>query len=145
VVEAGALLHDVDKLPAAGALVQRLPHGEGSAAWVAERGAPELAEVIRSHPVTLLADDPAADRILTSPLEIRIVAYADKRAGQRLESMDARFRSWQRRYPDGWEPALRVRVRDRAQALERRLLDELGVASRDVRRLPWVRRAMAAA
>ena len=42
------------------------------------------------------------------------MAYADKRAGQRLESMDARFASWRRRYPDatggdrqvaGWDEA----------------------------------------
>ena len=39
--------------------------------------------------------------------EERIVAYADKRAGQRLESMDARFASWRRRYPDAVEPTPR--------------------------------------
>ena len=41
--------------------------------------------------------------------EERIVAYADRRAGQRLESMDARFASWRRRYPRvGVEVARRI-------------------------------------
>ena len=37
-VEAAALLHDVDKLLPAGDPARRLPHGEGSAAWLARRG-----------------------------------------------------------------------------------------------------------
>ena len=55
------------------------------------------------------------------------MAYADKRAGQRLESMDARFASWRRRYPqrvvdghsDGWDERTWQAVRERARRLSR--------------------------
>lgn len=99
-VDAAALLHDVDKLPAAGAPAG-LRHGEGSAAWLEAVGWTELAAVVRDHPVTRLADPAYEAWSRTASLEARIVAYADKRAGQRLEPMDERFASWRRRYPSG--------------------------------------------
>ena len=43
-----------------------------------------LALLVRDHPVTRLADDEETRRLFAAPLEARIVAYADKRAGQRL-------------------------------------------------------------
>ena len=51
------------------------------------------------------------------------MAYADKRAGQRLESMSARFASWERRYPPrddgtGWDRATVVAIHARARRLE---------------------------
>ena len=49
------------------------------------------------HPVTRLLDGDRYRRWAAfASREERIVAYADKRAGQRLESMDARFASWRR-------------------------------------------------
>ena len=78
---------------------------------------------MRDHPVTRLADDAAAARILGAPLEVRLVAYADKRAGQRLEPMAARFASWRRRYPfgsaDAWSAETLGRIDARAAELER--------------------------
>ena len=60
-VDTAALLHDVDKLPAAGIRSVAGPrsglrHGDGSAAWLEARGWGELAPVVRDHPVTRLAD-----------------------------------------------------------------------------------------
>jgi len=99
-VEAAALLHDVDKLPAA-RRPAHLRHGDGSAAWLVAHGLAGLAPLVRDHPVTRLAEDGPAARLAAAPLEARIVAYADRRAGQRLEPMAARFASWARRYPSG--------------------------------------------
>jgi hypothetical protein len=144
-VEAAGLLHDVDKLPSTGPLVRGLPHGEGSAAWLASFGAVELVDPVRQHPVTRLADDASARAMLHAPVEVRLVAYADKRAGQRLESMDARFASWRRRYPDGWDDATAEQVRARADALERGICEALGIRPDAVRRLPWAARAIRAA
>ena len=63
-------------------------------------GHEELASAIAGHPVVRLANPAWAESWLaTAGIEARIVAYADKRAGQRLESMTARFESWGRRYP----------------------------------------------
>ena len=163
-VEAAALLHDVDKV------VGRPPevrHGDGSAAWLAGHGFPTLAPLVRDHPVTRLADDADAARLLDATIEARIVAYADKRAGQRLESMDDRFASWRRRYPAGpadppsagapvpdgrpvpgkrgWDADVAERVYQRALALERDVCAAAGVEPGEVRRLRWARAALASA
>jgi hypothetical protein len=154
-VEVAALLHDVDKLPSAGA-PGHLLHGEGSAAWLSGRGWPELGQAVRDHPVTRLADDTMAAELASAGLETKIVAYADKRAGQRLEPMDRRFASWRRRYPSGpgehvagspgraagWDDARASRVLDRARALEREVCEAAGVRPEEVRRIRWSRRAL---
>lgn len=163
-VEAAALLHDVDKLRSV-ELPGRLRHGEGSAAWLEGRGLDDLAGLVRDHPVTRLADDADAARLAAAPIEARIVAYADKRAGLHLESMDARFASWRRRYPagprdvnaatarrssgtepgprgDGWGNGVAELVEDRARRLEAEVCAAAGVAPGEVRRLRWSRRAL---
>jgi hypothetical protein len=151
-VEAAALLHDVDKLPVVQPSVAGLAHGAGSAEWLARHGHPELGEPIAGHPVTRLADGPWFDRWFAAASdEALIVAYADKRAGQKLESMAERFASWERRYPPearigkaraGWTPQTLVEVRERADALEARVCGFAGVESAEVRRLAWTGRAL---
>lgn len=149
-VEAAALLHDVDKLAsvrAAAPRVATMAHGSGSAEWLAYRGHPELGGAIVGHPVTRLADGDWFDRWLAgaSP-EALIVAYADKRAGQRLESMAARFASWERRYPPeeraqrargSWSAETLAAVRHRADTIEERVCALADVTPQDVRRLRW--------
>jgi putative nucleotidyltransferase with HDIG domain len=148
-VEAAALLHDVDK---ATPRAERLPgpHGEAGAAWLGRRGYPELGEAVACHPVTLLVDDAHASRVLHAPIEAKLVAYADKRAGQRLEAMAERFGRWRRRHPhsrgsDGWSPE----VADAAWRHARRIEDEVcqlaGCRPEDVARLRWTSAALAAA
>jgi len=142
-VEAAALLHDADKVLLAGDPAAALPHGDGSALWLARRGHPELGPAVAAHPVTRLVD---AERYrawaAVASLEERIVAYADKRAGQRLEPMAARFASWQRRYPGGWSAAEAVAVRRRADYLESDVCRAAGVAPNEVRRLRWTGAAL---
>jgi len=150
-VEAAALLHDVDKLAAVRPAVADLAHGSGSAEWLARRGHPELGEAIVGHPVTRLADGAWFDGWFAgASLEALIVSYADKRAGQKLESMAERFASWERRYPPTeraaiargtWSPETVAAVRRRAEALEARVCDLVRVAPTDVRRLEWTSRA----
>jgi len=141
-VEAAGLLHDVDKILPAGDPVRRLAHGHGSAAWLTKRGHPELARAVAGHPVTRLADGDVHRRWAAfASREERIVAYADKRAGQRLESMEARFASWRRRYPDGWDDATWRAVRARAERLEADVCRAAGIEPDDVRRLPWTAEA----
>ncbi|MEO8228751.1 MAG: HD domain-containing protein [Chloroflexota bacterium] len=137
-VETAALLHDVDKLLPLDDPARALPHGDGSAAWLSARGHPELARAVAGHPVTRLADE---SRYRTwaafASREERIVAYADKRAGQRLESMDARFASWRKRYPAGWDEATAASVRGRSARLEADVCRAAGIRPDEVRRLPW--------
>ena len=150
-VEAAALLHDADKALPADDPARVLPHGEGSAAWLTRAGHGELARAVANHPVTRLVD---ADRFRRwaafASREERIVAYADKRAGQRLESMDARFAAWRRRYPptkgqgnrDSWDEAAFAAVRARAARLEADVCGAVGVAPPEVRRLAWTGAAL---
>jgi hypothetical protein len=144
-VEAAALLHDVDKaLPATDAATA-LPHGDGSAAWLAAHGWAELGPVVAAHPVTRLLE-PSADAWLRSaPVAEILVAYADKRAGQRLESMDARFADWRRRYPESWSAGDDTRARTRAQGLEAAACARAGIAPAMVGRLRWTGPAFRAA
>ena len=149
-VESAALLHDVDKVLAPGDPLRALPHGVGSAAWLTERGHAELAPAVTGHPVTRLAA-PGADAWLDrATAEELIVAYADKRAGQRREPMASRFDDWTRRYPatatwHGWSNEEATAVRRRASRLERLACDLAGVAPEAVERLPWTARALATA
>jgi hypothetical protein len=145
-VEAAALLHDVDKLLPRDDPLRALPHGDGSAAWLSARGHPELARAVAAHPVTRLADE-ARYRTWAAfaSREERIVAYADKRAGQRLESMDVRFASWRKRYPAGWDAPTAAAVRVRAARLEEDVCRAAGVRPEEVGRLAWTHRAFRAA
>jgi len=144
-VEAAALLHDVDKAIPTSDPAAALPHGEGSAAWLTARGMAELAPPVAAHPVTRLLDAEADAWLASASTEELLVAYADKRAGQRLESLDARFAGWRRRYPDGWSADDDARARTRADVLEATVCARAGVAPPAVRRLRWTGRALRAA
>jgi len=155
-VESAALLHDIDKVLPTGDPARALPHGEGSAAWLTRNGHPELARAAANHPVTRLLDgDHYRNWSAFATREERIVAYADKRAGQRLESMDARFRSWRRRYPlvdtggdrrvFGLSEADLRTVRARAERLEADVCRAAGVEPLEVRRLAWTSGALRSA
>jgi hypothetical protein len=133
-VEAAALLHDVDKALPRGGPARALPHGDA-----------ELAGPVAAHPVTRLVGPDADGWLATAPLEELVVAYADKRAGQRLEPLAVRFAGWRRRYPDGWSAADEAAARDRAEHLEVLVCARAGVDPGAVRRLRWTGRALAAA
>jgi HD domain len=143
-VEAAALLHDVDKVLPATDRARRLPHGEGSAAWVTRNDAGELGEAIAGHPITRLAGPDGARWLAEATLEARVVSYADKRAGRRLGPMSARFARWSKRRPRGWsDPGGTARAR--AELLELGVCDLAGVEPAAVRRLRWVDAALARA
>lgn len=145
-VETAALLHDVDKLLPATDPAATLRHGDGSAAWLERQGHPELARLVANHPVTRLADgDAFRSWAAFASREERVVAYADKRAGQRLEPMAERFASWRRRYPDGWDASTWAAVDRRATRLEAEVCGAAGCRPQDVRRLSWTGAALAAA
>jgi len=155
-VETAALLHDVDKAIPAEDPARGLPHGDGSAAWLTRRGYPELARAVANHPVTKLLDGEHYRRWAAfATREERIVAYADKRAGQRLESLDARFAGWRARYPRidtggdrrvaGLDEASVEVMRRRAARLEADVCRAAGITPAEVRRLRWTGPALHAA
>lgn len=143
-VEAAALLHDIDKLLPADDPLLALGHGAAGAVWLARRGHPELADPVAAHPVMRLVDDAGfRSWAAHASREDRIVAYADKRAGQRLEPLAERFAAWSRR-DRSHLPEL-ARARPRAERLERDVCDAVGLAPQEIRRLRWVAPALAAA
>ena len=149
-VEAAALLHDVDKVLPAGDHIRLLPHGVGTAAWLTARGHRELAAAVTGHPVTRLAAPDADAWLERASGEELLVAYADKRASQHLLPMADRFADWTRRYPEGvnwhgWSGAEATAVRRRAERLESAACALADVTPGTVRRLPWTGRALAVA
>ena len=143
-VETAALLHDADKLLPSTDPAGALPHGEGAAAWLTLKGHPELGRTVAAHPVTRLLDAEQYRRWSAfASREERIVAYADKRVGQRLESMADRFASWRRRYPDGWDDEAHRAAVARARRLEADICRAARTRPEDVRRLRWTAAALA--
>jgi putative nucleotidyltransferase with HDIG domain len=144
VVEAAALLHDVDKLLPADHPLQELGHGEAGARWLTQLGYGELSRAVAAHPVTRLLDPDRYGRWNgVATREERIVAYADKRGSTRLISMRTRFAGWEERLPQHRESLLRGRAR--AERLERQVCEMAGVSPLAVRRLRWVAPAIEAA
>lgn len=143
-VEAAAVLHDLDKaLPSADPL-RALGHGYAGAQWLIDHGFPELAAPVAQHPVSRLGLDAAYAAFLEAATwEVRVVAYADKRAAQRLQPMGMRFRRWKRRHPE-LGSSLKS-SRKRAGLLEAEICAAAGITPEQVRRLRWVAVATARA
>jgi hypothetical protein len=150
-VEAAALLHDADKALPPDDPARALRHGDGSAAWLTRNGHPELSRAVANHPVTRLADaEPYRRWAAFASREERIVAYADKRASQRLEPLDTRFARWRRSHPRtvvdgrvvGWDDATFRTIRARAGRLEADVCRAAGIEPTDVRRLAWTGAAL---
>jgi putative nucleotidyltransferase with HDIG domain len=144
-VETAALLHDVDKALPKGARRPGMRHGEAGATWLAEHGHPELLEAVSLHPVTVLVTADGAAALARAPLEVRVVAYADKRARQRVVAMTDRFARWTRRHRDGWSPETTAVVWGRARDLEREVCGLAACRPEDVARLAWTGPALASA
>jgi putative nucleotidyltransferase with HDIG domain len=91
-VAVAALLHDVDKLETRDHGAQ---HGLVAGRWMAERGFPELAEPIASHPIGCLLDPSRSPRGWASVA----VAVADRHVAQGFVSIDRRIDDLSQRYP----------------------------------------------
>ena len=115
-VEVAALLHDVDK-PETRNDGRR--HGIVAARWLSERGYPELAEPIASHPIACLLDPERAPRGWASVA----VAVADRHVAQAFVSIDERIDDLGERYPAFGDDLELLRAPARA------MQDELAVAA----------------
>jgi HD domain len=142
-VEAAALLHDLDKALPAEHEHKWLGHGAAGGAWARDNGYHEIAAAIANHPVMRLAHDAHyAVWSRGATVEERVVAYADKRAAQDLVSLDERFAEWVSRHGDS--DALGS-ARARADELERDVCAAAGISPGAVRRAPWAAEALRSA
>jgi len=117
-VEAAALLHDIDKVE-----VRRTggEHGIVGARRLEAMGYEELAMPVASHPITALLDE---DRYPIGWPSV-LVAVADRHVGQAFMTVDERLDDMQRRHP---EYAGDIEsTRPAAHALEAELADVTGL------------------
>jgi putative nucleotidyltransferase with HDIG domain len=122
-VEAAALLHDIDKLETRGG---RGVHGLVGAATLEAMGFAELAPPVASHPVSALLDDTRFPRGWASVA----VSVADKHVAQEFLTVDERLDDMARRYP-----AYRAEIdaaRRPAHALESELAEAVGLPVADL-------------
>jgi putative nucleotidyltransferase with HDIG domain len=141
--ETAALLHDVDKALPPDHPLKELGHGAAGAAWLTQAGHPELARALIAHPVTRFTEPDAETWVTEAPIEERIVTYADKRATQRVVSLEQRFDRWRRDHPE-YRAKLDLAYAT-ALRLEHTLCTAIGIEATDVERLRWVDDAMSRA
>jgi len=123
VVEAAALLHDIDK-PRTRASGE--PHGEVGARMLEAMGFGELAAAVSSHPVSCLLDEDRFPR----GWEPVIVSLADKHVEQAFLTIDERLDSMAERYPEYREEI--EAARRPAHALESELAEVAGLDVEEV-------------
>ena len=118
-VTVAGLLHDIDKLETRGNGEQ---HGILAGRWLAERGYPELAEPVASHPISCLADPARSPRGWPSVA----LAVADRHVAQAFVSNDQRIDDQARRYPE-FRAALDA-AREPARAMQAELASAAGLS-----------------
>jgi putative nucleotidyltransferase with HDIG domain len=117
-VEAAALLHDIDKVE-----IRRSggEHGIVGARRLEAAGYPELAMPVASHPITCLLDD---DRFPIGWPSV-LVAVADRHVAQEFMTVDERLDDMQRRHP---EHAAQIEAARRpCHALEGQVAEAIGL------------------
>ena len=118
-VAVAALLHDIDKPQTRNGGEQ---HGVLAARWLTERGYPELAEPIASHPIGCLSDPARSPRGWASVA----LAVADRHVAQGFVSIEERIDDQARRYPE-FRAALDI-ARGRAHAMQSDLAAAAGLS-----------------
>ena len=139
-VETAALLHDLDKMLPADDPLKQLGHGAAGAEWLRRRGHAELAPAVANHPVMEIGEAASYEAWADEAgLPGRVVAYADKRARQRIITVDQRFARWHDQYPDS--PRLDL-AHERARQLEQEMCALAGIKPTAVTRKAWVAEAL---
>lgn len=118
VVEAAALLHDIDKPDTR---VSGEPHGEVGARVLERMGFGELAAAVSSHPVTALLDEDRYPR----GWEPVLVSVADKHVAQTFMPIDQRLDEMTQRHPQYRDEI--DAARRGAHALEREIAEVAGL------------------
>lgn len=126
-LEAAALLHDIDKnIPRR----ERERHPDTAVRILKELGCPEVAEVVRRHPLHAILDPELAPRTW----EEKFLYLADKMTKYEVIGVDHRFKLW---YKEQLPPEA-VKELDAAftkvKALEKEVYEKLGITYNDVQK-----------
>lgn len=121
-VEAAALLHDIDKVEHP----DGAEHGTAGARMLEKMGFGDLALPVASHPVTALLDDERYPRGWPSVL----VCVADKHVTESFVTIDERLDDMARRYPE-YRNSIEA-ARRPAHALERELAEATGLSEQEL-------------
>ena len=126
-IQAAALLHDITKTRS---FKTRENHAQTGGQWLAEKGYPEVGELVRQH-VRL---DEYPRRVVLG--EVQIINYADKRVlHDRVVSLDERLDYILERY--GQPPERRKRIHwlwEKTLELEAKIFDALAVVPAELNR-----------
>lgn len=125
-VEASALLHDIDKS------VQKLPgerHPDAAVRLLQKEGMEEVASVVRTHPLHAILD-PA---IKPKTIEQKIVYLSDKMVKYAFIGVDERFRLWRGEEMGKEERDILEAAYPKVKELEKELLEKAGLTDQDIR------------
>ena len=120
-VNAGSLLHDLDKIETLNDIKR---HGRQSEEWLKEKGHSKVGLMARKHIIEHLADDPDPG------WEEKIINYADKRVlNDKIVSLDERFDYLRGKYP-GYHKKWHE---DTMKKWEKEIFEKLDIEPRDIR------------
>lgn len=128
-LEAGCLLHDIDKA------IPRLPgefHPQTGVRVLKEEGMEEIANLIQYHSVQYIEDLKTAPKTW----EEKLLFLSDKMVKQEIITVDQRFNLWyaETDLPEAQKDMLR-RVYPYVKLLEKEIFDKIGVLPEDVAQL----------
>ncbi len=128
-LEAGALLHDIDKA------IPRLPgehHPETGVRILREEGMKEVADLIQYHSVQYIGDSKTEPKTW----EEKLLFLSDKMVKQEVITVDKRFDLWfsEADLPEAQKEMLRA-VFPKVKQLEKEIFDKIGIQPQDVGQL----------
>lgn len=115
-LHAASLLHDIAKIKCLGK--NEKDHGKEARKILENEGFPDVGKVIEAHQLNHLVEGK------TKTWEQKILNYADKRAGEKIISLDERFAYLKSRYAQ-WRKDIE-KAEPKARKLERQIFDMVG-------------------
>ena len=118
-LQAGALLHDIDKN------VEKLPgekHPDAGVRILREEGMGEVAALVKTHPLHAILDPAIAPKTL----EEKLLYLADKMVKYEVIGVDARFKLWNDEHLPKDQQKILDAAYPKVKALEKEILAKIG-------------------
>lgn len=124
-LQAGALLHDIDKN------IPKLPgeqHPDAAVRILMEEGMGEVAVLVKTHPLHAILDPAIAPRTQ----EEKLLYLSDKMVKHEVIGVDARFALWNDEHLPKDQQAILDAAYPKVKALEKELLGPIGIESEEL-------------